>query len=571
MTEMLGVLAIIGILSIGALLGYQYGITKYQATSTVEELSRRAVLISSQTSLSNNTVVDEMGSKTLLGYPIETVLSQSNHTIFWLNIENVPKRVCKQILDLDWKAPFTITVNDILYENDTSLCIDGTNTNQLGFEFNALNMDGDEPITRCQSNSDCTGCDICQDHICMSGCNNNERCAIDYDTGSKMCCSNEKISGAYCCANIQNGMCCNSSGACCPWTKPLQDTNGNCYACDYGSKIFVRGVLDRCNICENRELLGEYCVLKCPDDKPLRDSAGNCHSCDDTVSIQLGNPDDCFLCSQRTLGGENNRYCVLKCGEGIYKDKPLLDARGVCHSCSEKENFNVTGVEENCGVCDNRDLVGSMCVHKCPSHEPLPDMNGGCHACKDPDPVRLSAANVCSVCPNRVSGGSFNLSCYLPCGEGIYKDKPMPDVMGVCHSCEETAAINVYLVRDNCSICKNRVLEGDQCNLPCPDNKPLADAKGVCHACDEDASFEMGVDTSLCRKKCPMRILEGYWHNYCAAACGQGGFANKPLADETGSCFSCEEPTAVNVRTAPQKCSVCENREIKGDYCVLTL
>ena len=44
MTEMLGVLAIIGILSIGALLGYLYAINQYKSSNTLEEITRRNVV-----------------------------------------------------------------------------------------------------------------------------------------------------------------------------------------------------------------------------------------------------------------------------------------------------------------------------------------------------------------------------------------------------------------------------------------------------------------------------------------------------------------------------------------------
>lgn len=48
MTEMLGVLAIIGILSIGALLGYQYAINQYKSSNTLEEITRRNVVLAMQ-------------------------------------------------------------------------------------------------------------------------------------------------------------------------------------------------------------------------------------------------------------------------------------------------------------------------------------------------------------------------------------------------------------------------------------------------------------------------------------------------------------------------------------------
>lgn len=48
MTEMLGVLSIIGILSIAALFGYNYAITKYKSNTTINDLNRFVVVVTQQ-------------------------------------------------------------------------------------------------------------------------------------------------------------------------------------------------------------------------------------------------------------------------------------------------------------------------------------------------------------------------------------------------------------------------------------------------------------------------------------------------------------------------------------------
>lgn len=46
MVEMLGVLAIMGVLSVGSIAGYQYAMNKYRANTLINDLSRRAAVVS---------------------------------------------------------------------------------------------------------------------------------------------------------------------------------------------------------------------------------------------------------------------------------------------------------------------------------------------------------------------------------------------------------------------------------------------------------------------------------------------------------------------------------------------
>ena len=50
MVEMLGTLAIIGVLSVGAIAGYSYGMNKYRANQTIHDITLRAVDLMTQAS-----------------------------------------------------------------------------------------------------------------------------------------------------------------------------------------------------------------------------------------------------------------------------------------------------------------------------------------------------------------------------------------------------------------------------------------------------------------------------------------------------------------------------------------
>ena len=73
MVEMLGTLAIVGVLSITGIAGYRYAMDKYRANETIDELNKRAVVYATQVlnneirsgeTLSNG----EFGDKTALDY-----------------------------------------------------------------------------------------------------------------------------------------------------------------------------------------------------------------------------------------------------------------------------------------------------------------------------------------------------------------------------------------------------------------------------------------------------------------------------------------------------------------------
>ena len=51
-----------------------------------------------------------------------------------------------------------------------------------------------------------------------------------------------------------------------------------------------------CSVCDNRNIAGDFCVLKCPAERPIEDYEGNCHACDETKIIQLtGAAHNCYF------------------------------------------------------------------------------------------------------------------------------------------------------------------------------------------------------------------------------------------------------------------------------------
>ena len=119
MVEMLGVLAIMGVLSIGGIAGYRYAMDKYRVNETMDELNRRAIMYAIQleqgvpasgTVLSNG----EFGPKTTLGYGVEGYVS-SDTGYFEIALKEVPSSVCRGLVR-DYTSPVLIDVNGTEYE-----------------------------------------------------------------------------------------------------------------------------------------------------------------------------------------------------------------------------------------------------------------------------------------------------------------------------------------------------------------------------------------------------------------------------------------------------------------------
>jgi len=135
MIEMLGVLAIFGILTLGAFSGYRYSINKQRANDVVNMVSNMAISASSQIDLRKQFNLYEFSEDPsklpiIVGlYPVEPSPYTGDET-FTISVLELPKRVCQDILDIGWKLPHEIRIND-----GTTGCEDIEGGNKMSFKF----------------------------------------------------------------------------------------------------------------------------------------------------------------------------------------------------------------------------------------------------------------------------------------------------------------------------------------------------------------------------------------------------------------------------------------------------
>ena len=154
MVEMLGTLAIVGVLSIAGIAGYRYEMDKYRANETIDELNKRAFVYATQ--VLNNEIQSgeplsngEFGDKTALGYDVEANKSYYPDE-FEVTLSNYPSEVCRDILK-NYMIPYQIIVSGKVYDprsDNYSICgEDGEGAPETLFVYTAdLNQEKEEGL-----------------------------------------------------------------------------------------------------------------------------------------------------------------------------------------------------------------------------------------------------------------------------------------------------------------------------------------------------------------------------------------------------------------------------------------
>ena len=161
MVEMLGVLAIIGVLSIGGIVGYSYGMDKYRANQTINDVMLRAVDIITHAGQSENFNDEAWPDENPVGYATSFVEDEDGH--IGIQITGVPSRVCQMVGD-GLKTTAEVYVDNADYATAEDPC-NSSEENTMSFFF--------EPITtefgECKTDADCGTNKYCDMGLCFNG------------------------------------------------------------------------------------------------------------------------------------------------------------------------------------------------------------------------------------------------------------------------------------------------------------------------------------------------------------------------------------------------------------------
>lgn len=268
MTEMLGVLVIMGILSIGGIMGYQYALDYYRVSATIDDINLRRIALMSQTF--SNYSLSEFPFRLTVGYTMEAPQSYAGG--FILTVHGMPQSVCQKV----YEHFFTQAESIILYKDAQTIpvCQDNATVKLFFNHFGGVTryMCGDK---YCEEHQQCYQ-GQCVDAVCTPtyGCDDEETpfCRVFADPSLNECtvlCQTPTTSFGNCPCNTDKD-CLDAYG---------NPKTGDARYCNFGRQKCVSCISDE-QCADNQICNMDGCIpIKCQTDHIMNERA--CATCQD--------------------------------------------------------------------------------------------------------------------------------------------------------------------------------------------------------------------------------------------------------------------------------------------------
>ena len=308
MIEMLAVLAIIGVITIGSYSLYRRAVDTHKANSIFDDVNRFEFVISERVFRTPRGFFDKADFSPASGFEM-TAYNEPELASHHISVMNVPKNVCQIVLDKG-EDKYVMYANNLIFEGDSSIC---RTTNEMRFYFGDTSdlCSFPEPNTNQKSCSDgclCDGDNECKPDIYTPD-------SIPKMTEETVCCPNDNNIVAC------NGKCIEDCGTgktldrktcqcVCADTMKQMDENGNCICKPSGSDVpLMEGEDGECK-CSNPKYIwipsmNRCTLLDCPEG-----DGGSCKLEDKT----------CGVSCQKT-GNANEVECNAACRPSLF-DNP---------------------------------------------------------------------------------------------------------------------------------------------------------------------------------------------------------------------------------------------------------
>ena len=198
MVEMLGTLAIIGVLSVVGLAVYRVAVDKHKANTLIQEAQRRAVIVAGQIGFNGNTpslAEFEPYKNTSAGTFDSRVYYNEDglYKQFGIKVDEVEKSVCQNVLNT---IGDTTPVRRLSKDNALTTPIVGCDNNKSAYIIiyneDMTANDKVEPPTTCKNDSECkTECATCkiedgeEEGVCVGECDS--ACEVGDTCGDNEC------------------------------------------------------------------------------------------------------------------------------------------------------------------------------------------------------------------------------------------------------------------------------------------------------------------------------------------------------------------------------------------------
>ena len=593
MVEILGVLASIGVLSIGGIYGYTFAMDKYRANDIIYEVNLRNRDTWNKyqdKDLPEAEELDEWADTTQTGFPIG-VYPRSN-IVFDVQVDDVPSRVCKQVLNMNIDGPLFIWTpsedgkKQIFTGNASELCGDDIETSIVfttsldsygqdeGLRQGATDENG-RPIRYCLDDEDCFSCQTCDvgTYTCQSTCpdatpichSTLQQCVACEDNSD---CANNQICSEYNEETGESQVCVTVEETCAEGE--FRSQNGACIPCDYPANVLIKpdetfmndtGTgKELCLACPNSRRVegnGEkmYCSQYCTNGFSFADTDTTCHACSDTAkgvwSLMGGdeNAQKCLDCSDKHYwfhtgnGGQNNCSTIKSCSEGEYYYPTRTK---ICHQCNHS-----SGTASNPAYLwssyDNFFQQMIDTCNNCPNGETTARWwNNRAERCFMVCQQEEATCTNPATCKRQFQG--LNGTCYScshPDKVNIGNDA---DLENLCKACGREKQNQYCIIRQTCTSTQFRGIDGKcyECSEP-KYVEVLDEADSQCAA--NCATYKTGDYTGR-------EIESGYTFydyntpkNICRLKCNDTDVSgNKLFQGINGTCYLCTTDTRVNVQ-----------------------
>lgn len=504
MTEMLGVIAVMGALTIGGISGYKLAMNKYETNNLLDQLNKFSELClnyySEYPDFDCSGILSEMGLDK--GNYQWRFTKGSTTKSFVLTIPNIPKTTCQNLAQTSWNKLSQInqdTPEGTLIQNSGTNC---AQSNTLALTF-----------TNPSLNDSTSGSDL-----------GNTQTSDEKDPE----CPNNQI--------LYEGECVDPST--CP-TGNFKNEYAECIPCtdssEYPSSKF------HCSACPTRTWFNGGCrPTDCSPNTFFVRYEGGCQSCDSETPFST-TQDQCAKCGDKRYFSTSDSIC--------YKKKTCtgetFDTPSGCKSCDDKSYYKVD--KAACDMCGSKRFYNprdGYCYkgNNCPVNQF--DTSSGCFSCDSTLYASNTTEEECSKCgdkrwfhkgtcfkKNNCSSGQFE--------SGRYK----------CQSCDDP---NYYQTsEEQCAVCGDkRWYDVSACNKRniCGNNQ-FDTQQYECTGCDDSYPYESSK--AECDKCGSKRWFDGY---YCQKAkCSSSNYF-----ETSEGCVSCDEPRTVGA--VQSECNRCGDK-----------
>ena len=495
MTEILGVLAIVGIMTIGGIAGYRYSLDRIMANEVVNGVRMRSVIIGQQRVLeqdldlkefhpdsAEDKIYGQFKVEAFNDYPNDrpspygsAVVSSSGlngeENVQALEVYDIPYRVCEILKKTDFPDPTYTAINGELYswnygerKYDVECIPDGDVIREGGMISSAL--DGEY-------------------HNVLS--------FVFHDSVGALC-SYDSECHPLCCDN-ETGVCVRDYGKCHCDVCEERQANGSCKPKDKGVKV-VSGAdpsQDRC--CDGKGGIGLCPPKKCEYNGKIYESGSKIEDCGRCTNgnVLMGDwtDEECITCSATTgykIVNKGQKGCDGVCGSNKTDDGCGCGVAKTAEGCCPGQVKDCAGV---CGGSATKDCAG-VC------NGTAKDDGCGCGIAKTAE----------GCCPGQVK------DCAGVCGGTATKD-----CAGVCGGTATNRSVTYKYLDGNC--CKSKT-----------ETKCLAAGEsGPASTCSADK-----ITTSETNNTCSTVTTTT---NLCTNV-KTTSTTNKPFGTSAGECKQCD-------------------------------